>query len=405
MVIVRSIAKYIKIIPRFVFLVCCSLLILFGVRLYNGSAAIVGSQTSSKRVFGKENASSQTPHKHSPVRHVAFLKVDKAGSTSVGNIFLRYGEEMNLTFVLPRNHTMGGYLFTSKYFFPPPNDTKYDISCAHAKYNRTKYESFLPSDTKYIGIMREPFSHFQSCVRFYRPKRVLDITGKNPVLNFLSLSKDFRNKTDRVEIICNPTARYLGFPNGIFNKKRDQGQINNYIRQLEKDINFMLILEYLDESIVLMRRILKWDLRHVLYGKQVVNNVEDPRLKFGYEEAMLHKSCAHLDYRLYNLFLDKFKESVKNQPSDFRDEVAYFRTARIKYNNFCLSLLSDVKINSSISFDGSPWNKPFVVTRENCRKMYMGFAEFSRYIATETEFKSGLSILIQPYYKNLFPYC
>ncbi|XP_069105717.1 galactose-3-O-sulfotransferase 3-like [Argopecten irradians] len=312
-----------------------------------------------------------------PVRHVAFIKVPKAASTTMGNIFLRFGDEMNLKFALPYNGS-GGYVLTPKYFYLPPRNITYDIACAHAKYNRTDYDKYLHSDTKYIAIIREPFSHFQSYIRYMRPKNLLNISGENPVFKFLFLNTIRRNKTNRVDIICNSMARYLGFPSEIFFKKRNQTLIDNYIRKLETEIDFVMIVEFFDESIVMMRRLLHWELRHVLYSKLNVNKNIDARLKFGSNEGKLHKICADLEYRLYELFLRKWMDVLRRQSSDFYDEVAYFRKIRMKYENFCLFVKSQTKLNVSLTIEGSSWNKPFTVTEGDCMKHHMDFDKYSQ---------------------------
>ncbi|XP_069131644.1 galactose-3-O-sulfotransferase 2-like isoform X2 [Argopecten irradians] len=306
-----------------------------------------------------------------PVNHILFVKVPKAASTTVQNIFLRYGDENNLTFALPSNLSWGGYALTSDYFYPPPENGSYDISCAHVPYNRQQFSQVLPDDTRYIAIVREPFSHFQTAVRFARFKQVLDIPGENPVLEYLRQERQNRTDTGRFDSnICNLISWYLGFPDKLF-WNTTYIQIEHYLLKLEKEMDIILVFEHLDESIVLMRRILNWDLRHVLYGKLRVNKVKDPRLKFRTEEAELHKDCAQIDYQLYNFFAERLKEKIRKQSADYHEEVAYFRKTRIRYENFCLDSISHEDRDTTITFEGSAWNKPFVITSADCKKLFI----------------------------------
>ncbi|XP_060085737.1 galactose-3-O-sulfotransferase 2-like [Ylistrum balloti] len=344
----------------------------------------VGKLRTDKTFYRREDFPSPIQFKHGEtgksVHHIVFLKVPKAASTTIANIFLRYGDEKNLIFAVPRNHKPGGYSFTSQYFLPPPKNRSYDIACAHARYNRTHYSKVFPNDTVYIAIMREPFQHFKSYVRFFRPKRILHIPGKNPVLNFLSSNEKTWNSSARAEPICNSMARYLGFPRRLFFQKWNQSIAEEFIHKLKMEIDLVLILEFLDESLVLMRRMLNWDLRHVLHGRLHVTKSQDLRLKFGTDEANLHKKCAHLDYQLYGLFFRKLKETLKTQPPDFFEEVAYFRKVRVKYNNFCSSAMSETDLHSTTAFEGSVWNKPFVISREHCKKLIIQDVDFLDYL-------------------------
>ncbi|XP_060074562.1 galactose-3-O-sulfotransferase 3-like [Ylistrum balloti] len=305
-----------------------------------------------------------------PVNHIAFIKVPKAASTTVQNIFLRYGDEKNLTFALPRKPSGGGEFLTSRYFYPPPNGRMFDIACTHIRYNRQQFSSVLPNDTRYIGIVREPFSHFRSFVRFLRPESVLGIPGKYPVLQFLSRNEAYRNSTGIRNSKCNTMASYYLFPSDLFLVKNHH-LIENYLLQLDKEFDIILVMEFLDESIVLMRRILNWDLRHVLYAKLRVNKLDDSRLVFGPKVEQLYKRCGYLDYYLYDFFLNRLKEKIKRQLPDFDDEVAYFRKTRAKYDDFCLSSLSEDLNDAVMTFEGSPWNAPFVITSEDCKKLYI----------------------------------
>ncbi|XP_060084019.1 galactose-3-O-sulfotransferase 2-like [Ylistrum balloti] len=329
-------------VKRSLLLKCCVLMTLFSIARYLNFNGYTGEmiRTSLRRIASSRQT--QYIQTGKPVNHIAFIKVPKAASTTVQNIFLRYGDEKNLTFALPSVNVAGGRALTSRYFYPPPKNGTYDITCTHITYNRAQFDKVLPNDTVYIAVIREPFSHFRSYVRFSRMQKILNLPGDNPVL------------------------KYTGQ-----NKKPNQTRVKEYLQKIGKEIDIVLVLEFLDESIVLMRRILHWDMRHVLYAQLRINMQKDPRLKFGSDAAELHKSCAFFDYKLYGFFLNKLKENLRRQPSDFHDEVVYFRKIRTKYANFCLSVISAELLNTSVMFEGSAWNKPFVITPKDCKRQYI----------------------------------
>jgi len=79
---------------------------------------------------------------------VAFLKVHKAGSSIAQNIFLRYGESRNLTFVISK-HREGQYgdnvisIATSineDNTLPPPPNKTFDVLCCHVLYNKETFD-------------------------------------------------------------------------------------------------------------------------------------------------------------------------------------------------------------------------------------------------------------------------
>ncbi|OWF48730.1 galactose-3-O-sulfotransferase 2-like [Mizuhopecten yessoensis] len=308
--------------------------------------------------------------KGDPVNHIAFLKIHKAASTTIANIFLRYGIERNLVFALPRGKGGGGPSLTSRYFFPPPRNETYDISCGHVRYNRDEFSRVLPNDTMYIEVVREPFSLFQSFINCFYPKNVLDIPGNNPVLDYLSHTEHhikYQGYIDLQQMAheFNMMAIEFGFPEELF-WDRNQTKIQSYLRKLDKEMNIVLVVEYFDESIVLMRRLLNWDLKDILYCKTHVRGYKrktKSRLQFGSKEEKLYKERSYLDYALYDFFLHKMKEILKHQPPDFYEEVAYFRKTRIKTEQFCKSTTTDYQNMNEVLFEGSKWNKPFVINK------------------------------------------
>ena len=52
----------------------------------------------------------------------------------------------------------------------------------------------------------------------------------------------------------------------------DESQINEFIQKLQDKLDFVLIAEYFDESLILMRRMLCWDTEDIIYVKHKMRN-------------------------------------------------------------------------------------------------------------------------------------
>lgn len=307
-----------------------------------------------------------------PVRHIAFIKVHKAASTTVQNIFLRYGYEHNLVFALPKR---GSIISKRKSIrtdniLAPPKNRSYDIMCSHARFNKEACQKILPTDTIYIGIVREPFGQFQSNLQYFRPRDVLNIPGNKPVLEYLLHNDMYMKEGQPIPSTYNSMAYDFGFPDDLF-WSNDRTGIQNYLLKLERDVDLVIVTDYFEESVVLMRRLLHWDLKYVLYGKLNAKNKRHPRLQIGTDEEKLYKSWARLDYALYYFFLEKLLENLQQQPPDFYEELAYFKQIRSKYDTFCLSVINDDIGSTELWFAGSAWNKPFVITKGNCKMLHI----------------------------------
>ncbi|XP_069118838.1 galactose-3-O-sulfotransferase 2-like [Argopecten irradians] len=369
---------------RYLFVGACALLFLYQIWSYvstprfifprnrqrNSAHSILHTQ----KQFASDKKITKSTQESSPVNHIAFLKIHKAASSTVANIFLRYGYENHLVIAVPRISSSGGTSLSSPDFYPPPEYGTYDISCAHVPYNRKEFNHVLPSDTTYIGILREPFSQFQSFVRCFLPANVVHIKeDDNPVLYYLNTNETEAN-FERATVLRRSVAKYsfnfmaneFGFPRGLFFNK-DEAKVQSYLEILDQEMDIVLIVEYLDESLVLMRRLLNWDLRHILYLTVHHPKHSNPRLKFGTTEEKLFRVKSYLDYALYEFFLHKLQDSLKRQQSDFYEELAYFRKIRSQFETYCMQVNAGNISTYIESFLGSKWNQHFVVTPEQCQ--------------------------------------
>ena len=104
------------------------------------------------------------------ITSVALLKVHKAGSSTVANILYRFGIRRGLSFVM----TKRSHLFwpdtiddTSKAFYPPCKQNKYDILNIHSRYNgRDVLTKYMHKDTYVIATLRHPMDQMISALNY-----------------------------------------------------------------------------------------------------------------------------------------------------------------------------------------------------------------------------------------------
>lgn len=110
---------------------------------------IIGSQASlrDETQFSFETIKLDVHHAEMEVRHIGFVKVHKAASSTMSNIFYRFGKKRNLTFVFTRHPNY--FSRTASITYPlikPSKRIGYDILCNHGVFNKTLYSSILPKD-------------------------------------------------------------------------------------------------------------------------------------------------------------------------------------------------------------------------------------------------------------------
>lgn len=319
-------------------------------------------------------------------RHIAFLKVHKAASSTIQNIFLRFGTKRNMTFVLPsvgaiypnvistHETVNGGNIRT------PPPSRAFDILCMHVLYNRTAFAAILQNDTVYVGSIRDPFDYFVSFLEFFR-----EIHGRFNISGPGALT-DFLEDPEKHDItISNPTSALYGFTKNRFAieygfskeliTKYDRMKVLEIIAELDKEFSLVIIVEHFDESIILLKRILKWKTKDVLYISK--NSRNDELLKIGPRDRERYRKLSPIDYDLYEHFYLKLWRQIQLERR-FHEEVLHFKMIRRDVVDYCL----DMKKNSSeLVINETEWHEAFLVTVTDCHYFLLNEIEFVNLIA------------------------
>ena len=322
------------------------------------------------------------------ISHIYFLKVHKAGSTSIQNLFMRFGHERDLN-VLTLIQGFMSYphkTFDSK--LPPPparlTEGKYDIYCEHNVFDEEYLLTKLHKDTVKIAILREPMSHLRSSFNFYVLEKKLNL-GKfaDPVAEFLEkpeyYSKNYNSRAK--EVTHNRVAMEFGYNAQV----HDLQEYLSYIRSKF----LVLIMERLPESLVLMRRQLCWDMKSVLYGQARPKTYNKPQVNTTL--VNMHKAWSPLDYEFYQYFSNVLENTIAEQDDCFHEEVAlleeYLAQTRDFCDNTCSQMGTLVKSHSSREslesvlynntiFPASKWDSGFVLTGLDCLLMRVDPAVF-----------------------------
>ena len=311
--------------------------------------------------------------------NVSFLKVHKAGSTTVMNIFLRFAIQHGLNIVLPKKSSGFGFNYLGygktvarDNIVPLPINEVYNILCNHVVYNKLAFRSVMPNDTKYVGILREPVSHFKSAASYfgfynallkYNITKNLNITG-SVLTEFLNNPQKFQ--MGGIYYIHNKMSFDLGLPSEKFT---DENFIQTYIKELNKDYELMLLMEEFEESLVLMKRHLCWDIKDILYVPLNVRRAKQ-YMPFTEEDKAKLKIWNKADFELYDLFKKVFNEKKVAQGADFEAEVEFYKNVRKQVEDYCNKLRNSPIETPPIYFvKTSKFSDAFQVTKGDCKLM------------------------------------
>ena len=209
------------------------------------------------------------------VQNVIFLKTHKTGSSTVANIMQRYTKSHGLKPALP--YCDHRFCYPNKFddtsLFKHNKKDTYNIIFNHAIFNKEKMLKIMASNnTKIVTIIREPFSQFDSTAQYFNFRKFYSLRRDLPLLDAffkmsdedlkrLILSADPTEGEGAFLLAKNPNAFDMGFD--VWNESSEY--IGSVIRWIEQDFNLVMITEYMEESLVLLKNELNWNLEDIVF--------------------------------------------------------------------------------------------------------------------------------------------
>ncbi|XP_020602807.1 galactosylceramide sulfotransferase-like [Orbicella faveolata] len=271
------------------------------------------------------------------VENVLFLKTHKTGGSSIANILLRFAKTRDLTVALPRKQIFSFYWpwsFQVNFVGNLPGN-KPNILCSHARYNQTTMRLIMPSDTKFITILRHPVSRFESAFLFEDFPSFLGISGSsNPLYQFLQQIDKFKPEINTMYTLRNGMSFDLGLEPEEFDNTE---VIKNFITSVEKDFELVLIMEYFDESLILLKQLFCWSLDDIFYLKHNsrLRSLKKHRIPRQFRNTFLEWNKA--DVLLYQHFNQTFWKKVNSKDENFWSEVKLLKQKSLEMEKECLS--------------------------------------------------------------------
>ncbi|XP_069474191.1 galactose-3-O-sulfotransferase 2-like [Ambystoma mexicanum] len=264
-----------------------------------------------------------------PVTNIVFLKIHKSASSTVMNILFRFGEAHNLTFALPRGSA--SQLFYPRYFIAPfvegfsnskPN--QFNILCHHMRFLLPEVEKVMPFHAFYFAILRNPVHLMESSFAYYKASSAFN--KPRTLEDFLTEPSRFYNQSASDSHYAKNLMTFdFGFNNNG-NSSSLYSRLN--IVAIESLFNLVLIAEYFDESMILLKDTLCWNMDDVV--SFTLNSRDDKtRLPLSENAREQIKNWNKLDWELYDYFNTTFwnkidkgigSERMKQQVSELRQK-------------------------------------------------------------------------------------
>ncbi|KAJ8046610.1 Galactosylceramide sulfotransferase [Holothuria leucospilota] len=276
--------------------------------------------------------------KCTPVQKIVFLKTHKTASTTTASIFERYGFYRGLKFAVGRTHVLSREKhFNRKNVLKfPLMDGTFDILCNHARYNRKEMDVVVPNAT-YITILRKPEDQLESAFGYFEMYEGMNITAdKNAFKTFLNdPMKYYKDHKYRLwQLSRNGQLFDLVFDHTNDDNEAD---ILAKIAQIDHDFDIVMLTEYYDESLILLKRLLCWDFEDILYFPVGIRSDSHRMAK---DKDLIDKSRKwnHGDVLLYEHFTKVFWSKIEEYGPSFEKDLQKFRNLNKAAFDACISL-------------------------------------------------------------------
>ncbi|XP_034728680.1 galactosylceramide sulfotransferase [Etheostoma cragini] len=217
-----------------------------------------------------KNSSQQTPGQTcAPRVDIMFMKTHKTASSTFLNILFRFGEKHRLKFAFPdsRNDFFYPSLFQRSQVKDYRPGMCFNIICNHMRLNAPEVAKLLPMDTSYITILRDPAELFESSFHYFG--RLVPFTWKIPGEDKLTeFLRDPHYYFDPQGFNSFYLKNLLFFDFGQDNTlELDDPQVEEVIRFITERFQLVMLVEYFEESLILLKDALCWELDDVLFFK------------------------------------------------------------------------------------------------------------------------------------------
>ncbi|XP_078000004.1 galactose-3-O-sulfotransferase 2-like [Glandiceps talaboti] len=248
-------------------------------------------------------------------KNLFLLKTHKSGSSTLQNILLRYADKHNLTLVLPKTTHQLGYpnRFNRRFAIPVPWN-EYNMFCQHSRFNLPEVMELMPDDTVFVTILREPVAHFESLFTYYNIGGKLRIREPSKLEQFLrNPEKYVQRRTYKTYNSTNPYLRNNYMFDLGFNEEqwKTNSQVTKLIERVDQIFDLVLIMEYFDESLILLRYTMCWDIDSLVYFRFNIRKETSVYTNISHWMQGKIRRWNSADAQLYSYFNETFWKKVK----------------------------------------------------------------------------------------------
>ena len=206
----------------------------------------------------------------------------------------------------------------------------------------------------------------QSAYYYYRNRYHVDYLKKSSnFTEFLTRTDHYEPEDPLRSYTNNRMSIDLGLPpQQIMNSS----YVITFLQHVNQVFDLILIADRFDESMILLKRRLRWTLKDVLYTKLNRRRKENQKEVPVPPSLRAHfKEFDQFDVALYDYFSEVFDRAVLREGPGFQEEVNAFGSIEERVQSFCEFHRSQ----GNVTIPESKWNKQFVFEAAECEVIAM----------------------------------
>ncbi len=181
----------------------------------------------------------------------------------------------------------------------------------------TGLSAALPSDTKYITILRNPGTQYESLYNYYKHAGRYGVTLEQ----FLTNPSSYFTKEPQGTHIVGRNSMLFDLGLDARYMEGTNHKVTNYIQMLDRKFDLVIIAEYFAESLILLKDLLCWTMDDIVYLNQnaragssvmkVTNSMQQDILKWNSADTQLYRHFNQTLWRKIEAYgLEKLKQEV-----------------------------------------------------------------------------------------------
>ena len=185
--------------------------------------------------------------------------------------------------------------------------------------------------------------------------------------------------SDILSVSVSEKASYLKNFQSNYLEYQIGDSFETFVTRLKERFSLIIIAEYFDESLIVLRRKFCWKFTDIIYTVLRARNYKNKNVIPSEQAMNTHRNYSAVDYEIYEYFVTELMNSIRLEDR-FWEEFYVFKNIKENVQLYCDGVLERIKRDATLiyklvendekeDFDPAPWGELFSVSAVDCAVM------------------------------------